>query len=388
MSHIKDRIHAFNANREEETLALKYERMSENPSRFFRGTCHLFYEDIASNDFLKNAPKTWVCGDLHLENFGTFTGSDGICYFDINDFDESALAPLLWDVSRIMTSIVVFGKDLKWKEKQILDYQNIFFETYVSTLKKGKSQMIHKKTASGEIADLLDKVENRKSNYLLKTKTEKKEKFIIENEKTYKLSKDFRIDFCNEIEQKLASHPKFKTYKIRDLVGRIAGTGSLGLPRYLLLIQSKEEKNTMILDLKTARESSLAKYLDDSQPKHANHAERICFSQNILQFDDPNLLESWELDNKSFVVRNYQPSEDKIDWFSVGKKSKDSSNVISDFAKLLAWSQIRASGKSGAAGFDEILKFTGQKEIKNELIKFSSDYSQKVMNDYKEFVKK
>lgn len=386
MSQIKNRISEFNKNRDQEIVALKYKRMSENSSRFFRGSCHLFYEDIIDNIFLNNAPKTWICGDLHLENFGTFTGSDGICYFDINDFDEALLAPMLWDVSRIMTSIVVFGKDLKWSESEITNYLNVFYDTYIMALKKGKSYMLHQKTASGEIAELLEKVEKRKSNYLLKSKTEKKEKFIIEEEKTYKLAKDFKKNFSEILAQKLSQHADFNSYKILDIVGRIAGTGSLGLPRYLVLLHSKEKNDTFILDLKTARASALEKYTKIEQPKWKNQAERICFVQDTLQYNAPDLLESWHLETTDFVVRNYQPSEDKIDWFSIGNKSKNIKNIIIDFAKLLAWSQIRVSGKNGAENMEDIIKFIEKNDSKTELLAFSLAYSKKVVASFEEFI--
>src|SRR5712671_315 len=54
---------------------------------------------------LDDAPLVWVCGDLHLENFGSFHGDDGRANFDVNDFDEAALAPASWDLARLLTSL-------------------------------------------------------------------------------------------------------------------------------------------------------------------------------------------------------------------------------------------------------------------------------------------
>ena len=82
------RIRKFNADRDPEMLRLKYEALLESPFRFFRGTCHLFYEDIPEKSFILKSPGTWICGDLHLENFGTFKGNNMLAYFDMNDFDE------------------------------------------------------------------------------------------------------------------------------------------------------------------------------------------------------------------------------------------------------------------------------------------------------------
>ncbi len=105
---VSQRILAFNQNRDGLTLPLKYAAMRESSFRFLRGSCHLFYEEINKAQ-LPASPPAWLCGDLHLENFGSFKGSDRQVYFDINDFDEAILGPALWDIIRLMTSIIAEG---------------------------------------------------------------------------------------------------------------------------------------------------------------------------------------------------------------------------------------------------------------------------------------
>ena len=102
---IPERIKLFNENRLPEYTAMKYQLMAENAFRFFRGTCHLFYEDLGQAQALTGSPLSWICGDLHLENFGTYKGDNRLVYFDVNDFDEGVLAPALWEVVRMLTSI-------------------------------------------------------------------------------------------------------------------------------------------------------------------------------------------------------------------------------------------------------------------------------------------
>ncbi len=86
------RILRFNEGRDPERLDMKYEAMRQSPFAFFRGTCHLFWEDWPRDSPLNSAPVTWECGDLHFENFGTYKGDNRLVYFDINDFDEAVLA--------------------------------------------------------------------------------------------------------------------------------------------------------------------------------------------------------------------------------------------------------------------------------------------------------
>ena len=104
---VVQRIQSFNFGREPERLRLKYQAMRADAFAFLRGTCHLFYEDWPRSTPLNNAPATWICGDLHVENFGTYKGDNRLAYFDINDFDEAALAPSTWDLARFITSVLV-----------------------------------------------------------------------------------------------------------------------------------------------------------------------------------------------------------------------------------------------------------------------------------------
>jgi uncharacterized protein (DUF2252 family) len=47
MGELLRRIEKFNSDREKDMVATKFEAMAENMFRFYRGTCHLFYEDLA-----------------------------------------------------------------------------------------------------------------------------------------------------------------------------------------------------------------------------------------------------------------------------------------------------------------------------------------------------
>src|SRR5215471_17603703 len=110
---VVDRIEEFNRGREPERLALKYRAMATGPFSFFRGTAHLFFEDWPRRAPWNRAPLGWISGDLHLENFGSFLGDNGLVYFDLNDFDEAALAPVTWETGRLLTSAYLAARELQ-----------------------------------------------------------------------------------------------------------------------------------------------------------------------------------------------------------------------------------------------------------------------------------
>jgi hypothetical protein len=47
-------------------------------------------------------PLGWICGDLHLENSGSYRSANDQVYFDLNDFDEAILAQVTREVIRLV----------------------------------------------------------------------------------------------------------------------------------------------------------------------------------------------------------------------------------------------------------------------------------------------
>ena len=113
MPSLSTRIIEFNKSLSQEMLTHKYEIMAENAFSFYRGTCHLFYEDLYADKVLIKSLLSWLCGDLHLENFGSYLGENKLVYFDLNDFDEGILGPVSYELSRMLTSIFIAFETLK-----------------------------------------------------------------------------------------------------------------------------------------------------------------------------------------------------------------------------------------------------------------------------------
>src|SRR6478672_12301934 len=132
---VTTRIEHFNKGRIQELLKLKYELMSENVFRFYRGSCHLFYEDMPKKSFILKAPLVWACGDLHLENFGSFRGDDALAHFDLNDFDEGALAKATWELSRFVAGIFVAAPSLELTGAQAESLAAKFLDAYQGAIR-------------------------------------------------------------------------------------------------------------------------------------------------------------------------------------------------------------------------------------------------------------
>jgi uncharacterized protein (DUF2252 family) len=57
------------------------------------------------------SPSIWICGDVHLGNFGIYEAEDARLRFDLNDFDEAGIAPCLLDLLRLLAALRAASAD-------------------------------------------------------------------------------------------------------------------------------------------------------------------------------------------------------------------------------------------------------------------------------------
>ncbi|MFD2144343.1 DUF2252 family protein [Mucilaginibacter antarcticus] len=149
MSNLSNRIKAFNEPLLPDMVQLKYAAMAQNAFRFYRGTCHLFYEDLATAEGVPLTPLAWICGDLHLENFGSYKGDNKLVYFDLNDFDEGLLAPASYELMRMLTSIFIAFDCFKIGHNKAMRMAQLYLKTYSATLANAKAISLDPRTAKG-----------------------------------------------------------------------------------------------------------------------------------------------------------------------------------------------------------------------------------------------
>ncbi|KAM3092226.1 DUF2252 domain-containing protein [Phormidesmis sp. 146-12] len=354
-------IQAFNQGRNPELLKLKYQSMATNAFVFLRGTCHLFYQDLPADAAINNAPPVWSCGDLHLQNFGSYKGDDRLVYFDLNDFDESALAPCTWDVTRFLTSVLVGAHTLDISDEEAQGLCNYFLESYTAALATGKDRTIHRETAKGLVADLLNRLKLRDRKSFLADRTDlkgKQRKLKLIPEKTTPVTSEERSQVTDLIHTWATTQKNPQFFNVLDVAHRIAGTGSLGLDRYIILVEGNGSPHAnYLLDLKAARSSSLHPHLQIPQPNWSNEAGRITSIQHRFQESPPALLNPLPLDGKSYVLRELQPTADRVDLTAWNGKIKRLQRVMQTMAEVTAWGQLRSGGRQGSAIADDLIAF-------------------------------
>ncbi len=392
MSAVVDSILNYNSGREKERLTLKHQAMRQDSFAFMRGTCHLYFQDWpASDKQLNDSPLGWISGDLHLENFGCYKGENRLVYFDLNDFDEGILAPSTWELGRWLTSILVAAKSLRIPKEDARRLCQIGLNSYSTALQSGKAKWLERETAKGMIRDLLNPLtlRNRKTFLDSRTKLRIGKRIIrIDGKRALALEPQEKMDVMSFIKEYARLQPNPAFYKPLDAVRRIAGTGSLGVKRYAILVEGHGSPDcNYLLDLKEAIPGALKPYVKNRQPKWGSEAQRVVSVQRRSQAISPAFLTSVTFQNRPFVLKGLQPTSDRLVLEKWNGKIKRLESVIQSMGEVVAWSHLRSGGQSGSAIADDWIMFGCYRDWHDPLLKYATNYVSKIESDWKKYSK-
>ncbi len=278
----------------------KYCKMASAPLVFYRGTDHLFWADFAGDSRLARFggedTQTWLQGDLHAYNYGSFDNSEGKVVYDLNDFDETIYADYQYDVWRMAVSIVLIARqndDLSVsKLEKVID---TFSQTYLDTLagyrKTGDADKhyFNRKNTYGELSRFLKSVRKQYSRKGMLNKWApedngrrrfdvkgRPEKLRAVTKKQRKVIRKAMAAYRKTLDNDLANKDKY--FEVEDIAHRLgAGTGSLGTPRFYVLIKGGKSDNLdeyRILDVKQQSAPAPYGYLDEASRLKYNRKYR------------------------------------------------------------------------------------------------------------------
>jgi uncharacterized protein (DUF2252 family) len=291
-------------------LPLRYTRMKESPFAFLRGAAAIMAADLSST------PATGLfvqaAGDCHCLNFGGFATPERRLVFDINDFDETAVAPWEWDLKRLATSVAVATRDTHekaarrelaetvacayretmaelaatpvldaWYEALVLDGKDSAEDAGVPprVLQKADSALVH----AIEIAAL---------DHRGGTDPQIKDEPPL----VYHPEPGQAARFHTEVEGMLEDYaasliPERRTllqrYRLADAAYKVVGVGSVGTLCGVMLMVSGDGE-ALYLQFKEAVRSVLEPYAWPSP--YAHHGERVVRGQRLLQAASDILL--------------------------------------------------------------------------------------------------
>jgi uncharacterized protein (DUF2252 family) len=386
---VVERIRDFNAGRDPERLALKYRAMRATPFAFLRGTCHLFYDELGSASLPAGAPLVWACGDLHLENFGSYKGDNRLVYFDLNDFDEAALAPCTWDLARLLASVLVAARTLGIDAPEALRLCDGFINAYAGALLAGKARWVERETAQGMVKELLDSLRNRTRAQFLDRRTLRSgnsRRIRIDGKKALAVDAAQRKRVEAFMRGFARTQPKPGFYRLLDVARRIAGTGSLGVERFVILIEGKGSPDAnYLLDLKQALPSTLARHFATRQPRWETEAQRVVGLQERVQAISPAFLRPVVIDGVAYILKGLQPAEDRVALESWRGHFDRLQSLIATLGEIVAWAQLRSAGRQGSASADGLIDFGGRKQWRTRLLAVARACQRQVERDWREF---
>lgn len=397
MHSISIRLQQQNTGKPQELLHTRYGLMAADAFAFYRGTCGIFYEDLQAGlaGSLPDSPPAWICGDLHIANFGTYRGSTGLLYFDINDFDEAALAPALWEVLRLAASIILSCKCREMSNASAMAAARHCLDTYAVTLASGKAIYVESQMAEEEeVRKVFEEASKKTMKDVLQKETKDESgqrKFEIDGKENIKLKdKDDKQALLKHLADWIKNREELNLnkYTVEDVVFRVSGTGSVGLARYMFLLHWPHEgpNDYLIIEMKEAGPSSVLSFLGGMvvQPPWASQAHRIAQVQQRMQAVCPPILDTTRFGGKDYIVQQRQPQKKKIDFEDLDLSS--TLRVTGCMARLTAYAQLRSAGREGSANADALIAFGENSSTWHEgVLNYAQAYSALSMSYYEDF---
>jgi uncharacterized protein (DUF2252 family) len=370
-------------------LARKYAMMAASPFAFYRGSCQLFLDAWPARTPLNDAPAIWSCGDLHFENLGCYKGDNRLVYFDINDFDEAALLPVSWDLVRFSASVMVGASSLHVSAPGATSLAKVYLDSFDKALGTGKARWIERDTATGMTRDLLDAVRLRKRKDLLDERTKMsgaKRRIRVDGAKALVAPAKVFDRVKRVIEQHGVAVGEKKFFKVLDVARRVAGCGSLGLGRWIVLVEGKGSPHgNFLLDLKEARDAASTGESPYKQPKWKMQAERIVEVQRRVQAVSPALLSVVTMQGEGLVLRELQPLQDRMRMEAWGGDLESLRNVMVTMGRITAWAALRASGRQGSCTADDLIAFAAERSWRTSVLAMAKRVATRTFAEWRSF---
>ncbi|OBI51799.1 DUF2252 domain-containing protein [Mycobacterium sp. E796] len=394
-----------NAGRLPELVPLRFARMLTDPFSFYRGSAAVMAADLAASP--TSGIEIMCCGDAHISNFGVYAAPDRSIVFDLNDFDEAAVAPAEWDVKRLITSAIVGGRHAGYptkairgcveqavvgyqtsltamlEEMNVLDryYLRVEPEHYTGTVSKGLQAVIQKtisrartRTSARVFKRIMEIGSDgtprlREAPPVLQHVDEETEEPLVEAVQEYLTVVPADVAL-------LLSH-----FRITDVALRVVGVGSVGTRCYLVILVGPDG-TPLILQIKEATRSVLDEYGRWAQPESLNAAveasgqgARVIDGQQILQAMSDVFLGTTRKDGRDYYVRQFHDMKGSVE--TEGMSPSTFSDYVSACAVLLA----RAHSQSANASILRGYAGTGD-TLHQAVAEWSYAYADKSLDDF------
>ncbi len=369
---------AQNADRLHELVPLRFARMLTDPFSFYRGAAAVMAADLASS------PTTGIeimcCGDAHISNFGIYAAPDRSIVFDLNDFDEAAVAPAEWDVKRLVTSAIVAGRHAGYPVKAIRGCVQQALEGYRTSLHTMLDMnvldryylRVEPEKYAGQVSKDMQGVIERTTSRARSQTSARVFKQIVEvgPDGTPRLREappviqhvpsETEDRLLESVAEYLAAVPPdiallLSHFRVTDAALRVVGVGSVGTRCYLVILVGPND-TPLVLQIKEATRSVLEEYGGWHQPGTLNDAievqgqgVRVVDGQQILQAMSDVFLGTTRNDGRDYYVRQFHDMKGSVD--TEGMSPSVFGEYVTACAVLLARAHSQSANASILRGY-------------------------------------
>ncbi|MFJ9771457.1 DUF2252 domain-containing protein [Kitasatospora sp. NPDC101157] len=303
-------LEAQGADRVARLLPIRYGRMADSAFSYLRGAAAVMAADLAA---VPNTGLTvQLCGDAHLVNFGMFASPERALLFDVNDFDETYPGPFEWDVKRLAASVAVAARDGGQDDGRARRAARAAVQGYASAMRRlaglGELDVWYSRIDTAELIPLIRKTKRRKAVegelaharrrtglQALRKLTEERDgrrriisapplvEELSESEMRGlgKVFSDYRASLAEERRVLL------DRYRFVDAAMKVVGVGSVGTRCYIALLEGRDIRDPLFLQLKEAGRSVLEDHLPptrvDAEVAVHHGGRRVVTGQHLMQ---------------------------------------------------------------------------------------------------------
>jgi uncharacterized protein (DUF2252 family) len=428
-------LEAQNLTREQDLVPVRHGRMMVSPFTFYRGAAKVMAADLADTPVA--GLDVQLCGDAHLSNFGLFASPERKLLFDLNDFDETLPGPFEYDVKRMAASFTIAARNNGFSKADIRASTLAAVTAYreamasfaqmgtmevwyahmdedelmsgvrgaVAEAEKGKKGKKSKKGKGGKEAKRAgrvaektrEKAHTRDSLQALSKLSELVDgKYQIASQPpivvperdlaaTYGLSAD---EADHAIREQFRAYRAtlqddrrdlLERFEIVDVARKVVGVGSVGTRAFIVLLQGRDARDPLFLQIKEATASVLEEHLGRS--KYRQHGERVVQGQRMMQAASDIYL-GW---TKGVDVRRHFYWRQLRDMKGSALVESMLPLALSFYARICGWTLARAHARSGDPV--AIAEYLGASDAFDQSITdFSLAYADQNEEDFQEFV--
>src|SRR5215204_3631577 len=420
-------LEAQNRTREPDLVPVRHGRMLVSPFTFYRGGAKIMAADL--DDTPVAGLHVQLCGDAHLSNFGVFASPERRLLFDLNDFDETLPGPFEWDVKRMAASFTIAARHngftkadtraatqasvAAYREAMVtfaemgtlaIWYAHLSEDELLAAVRrtaaeaskpkkaakaaKGAEKRVQKVTGKARTRDSLQALSKLGEVVDGRYRIVSQPPIVVpmrDLEATYGLSGDqiervlrqqfraYRATLRDDQRQLL------ERFELVDVARKVVGVGSVGTRAFIALLQGRDQRDPLFLQVKEATTSVLEDHLAKS--RYRQHGERVVYGQRMLQAASDIYL-GWTKgaldDTRHYYWRQLRDMKGSVEVETMAPIG------LNLYADLCGWTLARAHARSGDP--IAIAAYLGEgDQFDRSITDFAKRYADQNERDYQAF---